>query len=70
MAIGLEHGTGSTEIIMFGVGSSSCRRRSTYYSYVYLRRGGIFESAPARTDLAGFLLRLHTGKSPLLDCQL
>ena len=49
---------GATAIVMVGEVCGRRRRASMSYSYVDLRREAIFESVPARTDLAGFLLHV------------
>ena len=50
---------GATAIVMVGEVCGRRRRASMSYSYVDLRREAIFESVPARTDLAGFLLKTY-----------
>ena len=48
---------GVMAFVMVGEVCGRCRRGSRSYSYIDLRREGILESVPARTIIAGKLLR-------------
>ena len=48
---------GVTALVMVGEVCDRCRRGSRSYSYVDLHREGILECVPARTIIAGKLLK-------------